>query len=738
MIKIFDNYYSKHLEKFAVCFVAFLLSFALIKTAMNHLPDLRSTFALISVTGLVLLIIYVSKPIRGFLALAFVGLHGFLLLSLLKGGSLVMQTTFYGSFPFLRSLEKVHTALGIEGFYGQMIDKVFSNINERGAVIDQVYFDFFCLSLIIFIGLLVSYLVEKRVNWIVFALPGLYFFVGWFLYVSQLNINFAYYLIAVIVYQQFLNYENLSLDNIKGHHDYTQAFFVNIVTLVGVLSLATLMVWMMPLDKINSKISGLTPSIAGLRDEFPAYKASRTFSFSTTMYAPYGKTLGGPIKERTYENVMYVKGDEGGLYLRGRVHNVYDGSRWSSDYNSYTIMSSQDASQPLDQDKVTSVKIYPENIKTRTLFSPYSLVKSSFKDKEVYQNGQKIAFLSNDVKAEFEPYTVYYSSERLEILHEKDRNAYLGIPEEGLPVTRGLAERLTQESTSDRDKMETLVSHLRTHYHYSLEPEFYQGPIDFVEKFIAEDKVGYCTYFATSLAVMGRSVGVPTRYVEGYLTGYYKDQDGFYPVSDNRAHAWVEAYIEGEGWQVFEATPAYNPPGEATFLETPASTAPDRLTAPGGLERIEEPSEDFNLNTNLALPLDKPETVTEDKGKGFKATWLILGLALLGLLGFVVQRRKNKTARQKIFKMIYRMDKVAKKYKIQAQNMWPKAAIAIFMDQDLAMDLTDDEAMVIDSILYGPPKDYDHDLWLMNDLYKRYLKKCLKNKGIFLYIRLKL
>ena len=87
-----------------------------------------------------------------------------------------------------------------------------------------------------------------------------------------------------------------------------------------------------------------------------------------------------------------------------------------------------------------------------------------------------------------------------------------------------------------------------------------------VEYFLRESKRGYCTYFATSAAVILRCAGIPARYCAGYTvntnTGaYYTDGQSNkymkYDVYDNAAHAWVEAYIDGYGWVIVDATPGY-------------------------------------------------------------------------------------------------------------------------------------------------------------------------------------
>ena len=108
---------------------------------------------------------------------------------------------------------------------------------------------------------------------------------------------------------------------------------------------------------------------------------------------------------------------------------------------------------------------------------------------------------------------------------------------------------------------------------------------------------GYCVQFATSMAIMARTLDIPARVGVGFLPGE-SDRNGSYVVSGQRSHAWPELYFEGYGWVRFEPTPAAqtsSPPRWADpFIGISApDSQPDELipapaasstssTAPGG------------------------------------------------------------------------------------------------------------------------------------------------------------
>jgi hypothetical protein len=84
-------------------------------------------------------------------------------------------------------------------------------------------------------------------------------------------------------------------------------------------------------------------------------------------------------------------------------------------------------------------------------------------------------------------------------------------------------------------------------------PAIPQGE-DPVEHFLFRQREGYCDLFASSMVLMARSVGIPARYVTGYLPDEERRQQSTFTVVQADAHAWAELFFEGVGWVVFDAT----------------------------------------------------------------------------------------------------------------------------------------------------------------------------------------
>ena len=89
---------------------------------------------------------------------------------------------------------------------------------------------------------------------------------------------------------------------------------------------------------------------------------------------------------------------------------------------------------------------------------------------------------------------------------------------------------------------------------YTLTPAFVPIHRELVSWFL-ETGEGYCTYYATAMAVLARSIGIPSRYVEGFSTFSLRPRrSGGYMVTGEQAHAWAEVYVEGVGWIPVDAS----------------------------------------------------------------------------------------------------------------------------------------------------------------------------------------
>lgn len=161
----------------------------------------------------------------------------------------------------------------------------------------------------------------------------------------------------------------------------------------------------------------------------------------------------------------------------------------------------------------------------------------------------------------------------------------------------------TAGAVSEYDKAVALQDYFRDNgFVYSTQTPLKQGydgdGARVIAKFL-EVKSGYCVHFASAMALMARSLGIPSRVAEGYLpgtsTGGTANSPGTYTVTSDDLHAWPELYFAGVGWVPFEPTvgrgtiPSYTRPN-ATPDQVAPSAAPGSSAAPKRLVPTDQPN----------------------------------------------------------------------------------------------------------------------------------------------------
>jgi hypothetical protein len=147
-------------------------------------------------------------------------------------------------------------------------------------------------------------------------------------------------------------------------------------------------------------------------------------------------------------------------------------------------------------------------------------------------------------------------------LPDTDRGRYLRLPPIDMRIW-GLAREWAGQGSAAVQALR-IQEHLRRDFTYTLETT--ATPVrDPLADFLFVRRKGYCEYFASALAVMLRTIGIPSRVATGFQSGYFNDVSGLYVIRASDAHTWVEAWIDGIGWATFDPTPpaAAHQPGLA-------------------------------------------------------------------------------------------------------------------------------------------------------------------------------
>ncbi len=149
-----------------------------------------------------------------------------------------------------------------------------------------------------------------------------------------------------------------------------------------------------------------------------------------------------------------------------------------------------------------------------------------------------------------------------------DQKRYLQLPN-AYPRVKALAESITkgigQPGGVDPytyDKVAAIETWMSDHVRYTTDIPPLPAGADAVDSFLFGSRRGYCEQISTATVVMLRSIGIPAREAVGYVPGSYNPITDLYEVQAKDAHAWVQVWFPGYGWQNFDPTanvPLANP-----------------------------------------------------------------------------------------------------------------------------------------------------------------------------------
>ncbi|MEI8246139.1 MAG: transglutaminase-like domain-containing protein [Lentisphaerota bacterium] len=272
------------------------------------------------------------------------------------------------------------------------------------------------------------------------------------------------------------------------------------------------------------------------------------------------------------------------LYWLAQLYDDYDGNEWiisedlknkggARDTSLTTKVISNNIEQNFIIEKWISNKLYAayrpvffENAGVRSS----SIIESNFyhgwlRDKNYpalpfkYQASSEM-YLPDVKKDNEKDDGITYWIEKLPQKH------YLKLPRSQISRRlKLLTKRLTQNVQTPFEKAIILRNYLRENFQYKQFSRKVPAGREAADFFLFDLREGHCEYFASSLTVMSRLVGLPARVATGFSPGNYNALTGYFEVHEYHAHAWTQIYIEKMGWITFDATP----PGEIISDTTP-------------------------------------------------------------------------------------------------------------------------------------------------------------------------
>ncbi len=263
-------------------------------------------------------------------------------------------------------------------------------------------------------------------------------------------------------------------------------------------------------------------------------------------------------------------------YWRARVFNFYTGRDWTTnarigDFTSVALAPTDVPGSILEEiedlrDDRTIVVGMPDIVTTDLAATAERLPDGSLAALTTGGDATRYQIVSRPQEQAIPP--------RLDTV-PPDMSSFLALPSNYSQRVLDLAQVVAGGRASAYERALALEAYLRgLPYAYAVQPVPTRG--DAVEQFLFDMQQGYCTYYASAMAVMARSLGIPARLAIGYATGEFDATSNTYLVRQADAHAWVELYIDGR-WLPFEPTPIRPLParggGEPEF-PTPVPVAP--------------------------------------------------------------------------------------------------------------------------------------------------------------------
>jgi protein-glutamine gamma-glutamyltransferase len=212
---------------------------------------------------------------------------------------------------------------------------------------------------------------------------------------------------------------------------------------------------------------------------------------------------------------------------------------------------------------------------------------------------------------------------------------YLQLPD-GLPArVEQLARRVTAGAGTVYDRAEAVQAWLRAHTVYDLDVPRDPEGVDAVDHFLFVTRRGFCEQIASSMAVMLRTLGIPTRLVTGFGPGIRNPLTGYLEVRQSDAHAWVEVYMGREaGWVPFDPTfgvPAVNLSGASRFMAGPVFAAIGRFLQ----HAVPEP-----VKRGVGLAAKAVTVVATSAFRAWPAA--VAAMAVIALAAWLLRRRRGR------------------------------------------------------------------------------------------------
>lgn len=361
----------------------------------------------------------------------------------------------------------------------------------------------------------------------------------------------------------------------QSHTDFSEEFRLDVLVWGGAILVVILLVaWLLPVWLRNPIATTLwgdveTPSALEAldREAFTSgsVSASRQVGLSELPMITLGKSLEQGDSERIALRVRLdtpLPETTWPQYWRARILNVYTGRSWTTNARVYPQEAGPVVAEAFPGAVVQTIEDLRDNSELLVAL-PDVISVNEATNAERLSDGTVAAMTVDETTNR---YQVVSQLQEFATLPPPDNppnlNTFLALPDDLPARVEDLARALVVNADSSYEQALVIETYLRSlPYSYEVRPLPARG--DAVEQFLFDMQYGYCTYYASAMAVMARSLHIPARVAVGYTTGEYDATQQVYVVREVNAHAWPELYIDGR-WMPFEPTPVITLPSRGS------------------------------------------------------------------------------------------------------------------------------------------------------------------------------
>ncbi len=395
-------------------------------------------------------------------------------------------------------------------------------------------------------------------------------------------------------------------------------------------------------------------------DPVPFFKsyAQKSGGVKHSGYRSDDSKLGGPFISD--HKVLFQAEVDSSHYWKVETKDVYTGKGWVASTSGSNI-----ARLPFTQTDIVPLQSFSKEVEaseeSATIINTeplsYIVYPRGVKRINAKSNGsfemnpvtEKINFIDETKRKSLKQYALTYdipvfSAKALMETVEIDSellNHFTQLPGSLPPRVGELAHEITIGKETWFDKARALENYFdQSEYSYEKVDVMKPGiDDDYVDQFLFVSKQGYCDNFSTSMVVMLRTLGIPSRWVKGYTEGEYKglaeDSKKIFEITNDYAHSWVEVYFPNVGWVPFEPTK-----GASNYTQFNFDNDQDaNITEPVEMDKIESVPSKMEKSTtekNVGVWLNIKGNIAKI------AKWIMIGCTffVVGIVAFYKNRAR--------------------------------------------------------------------------------------------------